>query len=69
MNHPFAGILTAPLQAVNRFFLNSWKDPNNEFRKNLKLTGVPTLLKYGTVSDTLYVLDLQAFKWESGRNL
>ncbi|XP_019366558.1 PREDICTED: thioredoxin domain-containing protein 17 [Crocodylus porosus] len=25
-----------------------WKDPNNEFRKNLKLTGVPTLLKYGT---------------------
>ncbi|XP_066835548.1 thioredoxin domain-containing protein 17 isoform X1 [Anser cygnoides] len=26
-----------------------WKDPNNEFRKNLKLTGVPTLLKYGTL--------------------
>nr|XP_020657292.1 thioredoxin domain-containing protein 17 [Pogona vitticeps] len=25
-----------------------WKDPDNEFRKNLKLTGVPTLLKYGT---------------------
>uniref|UniRef100_A0A8D0G818 Thioredoxin domain-containing protein 17 n=1 Tax=Sphenodon punctatus TaxID=8508 RepID=A0A8D0G818_SPHPU len=25
-----------------------WKDPNNEFRRNLKLTGVPTLLKYGT---------------------
>ncbi|XP_032629775.1 thioredoxin domain-containing protein 17-like [Chelonoidis abingdonii] len=25
-----------------------WKDPNNEFRKNLKLTAVPTLLKYGT---------------------
>ncbi|KAM4701401.1 thioredoxin domain-containing protein 17 [Discoglossus pictus] len=23
-----------------------WKDPNNEFKKNLKLTGVPTLLKY-----------------------
>ncbi|XP_033027358.1 thioredoxin domain-containing protein 17 [Lacerta agilis] len=25
-----------------------WKDPDNEFRKNLHLTGVPTLLKYGT---------------------
>ncbi|XP_053130846.1 thioredoxin domain-containing protein 17 [Hemicordylus capensis] len=25
-----------------------WKDPNNEFRKKLKLMGVPTLLKYGT---------------------
>ncbi|XP_061460740.1 thioredoxin domain-containing protein 17 [Rhineura floridana] len=25
-----------------------WKDPNNEFRKNLHLTGVPTLLKCGT---------------------
>uniref|UniRef100_W5MGS6 Thioredoxin domain-containing protein 17 n=1 Tax=Lepisosteus oculatus TaxID=7918 RepID=W5MGS6_LEPOC len=26
----------------------SWKDPNNEFRKVLKLSGVPTLLRYGT---------------------
>ncbi|XP_070788233.1 thioredoxin domain-containing protein 17 [Pituophis catenifer annectens] len=25
-----------------------WKNPNNEFKQNLKLTGVPTLLKYGT---------------------
>ncbi|KAJ6655728.1 hypothetical protein lerEdw1_004781 [Lerista edwardsae] len=25
-----------------------WKDPENEFRKQLKLTAVPTLLKYGT---------------------
>nr|KAF6417569.1 thioredoxin domain containing 17 [Molossus molossus] len=25
-----------------------WKDPNNDFRKNLKITAVPTLLKYGT---------------------
>ncbi|XP_028321432.1 thioredoxin domain-containing protein 17 [Gouania willdenowi] len=25
-----------------------WKDPNNEFKKNLKLSGVPTLLRYGT---------------------
>ncbi|XP_069040567.1 thioredoxin domain-containing protein 17 [Lepisosteus oculatus] len=25
-----------------------WKDPNNEFRKVLKLSGVPTLLRYGT---------------------
>lgn len=28
----------------------SWKDPSNEFKKTLKLTGVPTLLRYGTVS-------------------
>uniref|UniRef100_A0A8C2IPW8 Thioredoxin domain-containing protein 17 n=2 Tax=Cyprinus carpio TaxID=7962 RepID=A0A8C2IPW8_CYPCA len=26
-----------------------WKDPNNDFKKTLKLTGVPTLLRYGTV--------------------
>ncbi|KAE8622713.1 hypothetical protein XENTR_v10005344 [Xenopus tropicalis] len=25
-----------------------WKDPKNEFKENLKLTGVPTLLKCGT---------------------
>ncbi|KAM4797004.1 thioredoxin domain-containing protein 17 [Rhinophrynus dorsalis] len=25
-----------------------WKDPNNEFKRNLKLTGVPTLLKIGS---------------------
>ncbi|XP_056416742.1 thioredoxin domain-containing protein 17 [Hyla sarda] len=25
-----------------------WKDPNNEFKRILKLTGVPTLLKVGT---------------------
>ncbi|EMP26166.1 Thioredoxin domain-containing protein 17 [Chelonia mydas] len=25
-----------------------WNDPNNEFRKNLKPTAVPTLFKYGT---------------------
>lgn len=31
-------------------FQNSWKDPNNDFRTNLKITAVPTLLKYGTVS-------------------
>lgn len=24
-----------------------WKDPNNNFRKKLKITAVPTLLKYG----------------------
>ncbi|POI34035.1 hypothetical protein CIB84_002213, partial [Bambusicola thoracicus] len=46
-----------------------WKDPNNEFRKNLKLTGVPTLLKYGTVSHSLYAVDLHAFKWETDRSL
>ncbi|KAI7800650.1 putative thioredoxin domain-containing protein 17 [Triplophysa rosa] len=27
-----------------------WKDPNNDFKKTLKLTGVPTLLCYGTVN-------------------
>uniref|UniRef100_A0A3B5LKP8 Thioredoxin domain-containing protein n=1 Tax=Xiphophorus couchianus TaxID=32473 RepID=A0A3B5LKP8_9TELE len=26
----------------------SWKDLNNDFKKTLKLTGVPTLLRYGT---------------------
>uniref|UniRef100_A0A3P8VZJ3 Thioredoxin domain-containing protein 17 n=1 Tax=Cynoglossus semilaevis TaxID=244447 RepID=A0A3P8VZJ3_CYNSE len=26
-----------------------WKNPNNDFKKNLKLTGVPTLMRYGTV--------------------
>lgn len=25
-----------------------WKDPNNDFKKILKLTGVPSLLKVGT---------------------
>ncbi|XP_036050750.1 thioredoxin domain-containing protein 17 [Onychomys torridus] len=25
-----------------------WKDPSNDFRQKLKLTAVPTLLKYGT---------------------
>ena len=33
----------------------SWKDPNNDFKKTLKLTGVPTLLRYGTVGITLLV--------------
>lgn len=32
------------------YFSTSWKDPNNDFKKNLKLTGVPTLLHYGTVN-------------------
>ncbi|KAM9811641.1 thioredoxin domain-containing protein 17 [Syngnathus typhle] len=27
---------------------NYWKDPSNEFKTTLKLTGVPTLLRYGT---------------------
>ncbi|XP_003469685.1 thioredoxin domain-containing protein 17 isoform X1 [Cavia porcellus] len=27
---------------------SDWKDPNNDFRKKLKITAVPTLLKYGT---------------------
>ncbi|XP_018520935.1 thioredoxin domain-containing protein 17-like [Lates calcarifer] len=29
-----------------------WKDPNNDFKKTLKLSGVPTLLRYGTVTRT-----------------
>lgn len=32
----------------------SWKDQNNDFKKTLKLTGVPTLLKYGTVRNILF---------------
>ncbi|XP_061829197.1 thioredoxin domain-containing protein 17 [Nerophis lumbriciformis] len=27
---------------------NYWKDPSNDFKRTLKLTGVPTLLRYGT---------------------
>ncbi|XP_077578843.1 thioredoxin domain-containing protein 17 [Stigmatopora nigra] len=27
---------------------NYWKNPSNEFKTELKLTGVPTLLRYGT---------------------
>lgn len=37
-------------------FQNSWKDPNNDFRKHLKVTAVPTLLKYGTVSVFLFIV-------------
>lgn len=37
-------------------FQNSWKDPNNDFRKNLKVTAVPTLLKYGTVSVFVFIM-------------
>ena len=32
-------------------FLNRWKMPDNEFRKSeFKLTGIPTLLQYNSVS-------------------
>ncbi|KAM9257255.1 thioredoxin domain-containing protein 17 [Cariama cristata] len=43
-----------------------WKDPNNEFRKNLKLTGVPTLLKYGTPQK---LVEEECFKAELVRML
>ncbi|KAL8198683.1 UNVERIFIED_CONTAM: Thioredoxin domain-containing protein 17 [Gekko kuhli] len=43
-----------------------WKDPNNEFRKNLKLTGVPTLLKYGTPQK---LVEEECFKSELVRML
>ncbi|XP_075450539.1 thioredoxin domain-containing protein 17-like [Ascaphus truei] len=39
-----------------------WKDPSNEFKSILKLTSVPTLLKYGTpqklVEEECYKADL-----------
>ncbi|NWY24062.1 TXD17 protein, partial [Pheucticus melanocephalus] len=43
-----------------------WKDPNNEFRRNLKLTGVPTLLKYGTPQK---LVEEECFKSELVRML
>uniref|UniRef100_A0A8D2PL19 Thioredoxin domain-containing protein 17 n=1 Tax=Zosterops lateralis melanops TaxID=1220523 RepID=A0A8D2PL19_ZOSLA len=43
-----------------------WKDPNNEFRKNLKLTAVPTLLKYGTPQK---LVEEECFKAELVRML
>ncbi|XP_054857913.1 thioredoxin domain-containing protein 17 [Eublepharis macularius] len=43
-----------------------WKDPSNEFRKNLKLTGVPTLLKYGTPQK---LVEEECFKSELVRML
>ncbi|XP_029820476.1 thioredoxin domain-containing protein 17, partial [Manacus vitellinus] len=43
-----------------------WKDPNNEFRRNLKLTGVPTLLKYGTPQK---LVEEECFKAELVRML
>uniref|UniRef100_A0A8B9NQ94 Thioredoxin domain-containing protein n=1 Tax=Accipiter nisus TaxID=211598 RepID=A0A8B9NQ94_9AVES len=45
---------------------DGWKDPNNEFRKNLKLTGVPTLLKYGTPQK---LVEEECFKAELVRML
>ncbi|XP_032361252.1 thioredoxin domain-containing protein 17 [Etheostoma spectabile] len=39
-----------------------WKDSNNDFKKTLKLSGVPTLLRYGTpqklVEEELFKADL-----------
>ena len=33
------------------FCFNSWKSPENEFRKSeFKLTEIPTIVDYGTVS-------------------
>ena len=39
----------------NVYSNNRWKDPENEFRKSVfKLTEIPTVIEYGTVSiDTL----------------
>ena len=42
---------------VHHFYIHSrWKDPNNAFRKHPKLLlkGVPTLLQWNTVNNTLY---------------
>lgn len=43
-----------------------WKDPDNEFRKQLKLTAVPTLLKYGTPQK---LVEEECFKAELVRML
>ncbi|XP_066552488.1 thioredoxin domain-containing protein 17 [Amia ocellicauda] len=45
MRHLPAGSVFIYCQVGDRSY---WKDPNNEFRKVLKLSGVPTLLRYGT---------------------
>uniref|UniRef100_A0A3B5LXV4 Thioredoxin domain-containing protein n=1 Tax=Xiphophorus couchianus TaxID=32473 RepID=A0A3B5LXV4_9TELE len=36
------------IQLIMSTLCFSWKDLNNDFKKTLKLTGVPTLLRYGT---------------------
>lgn len=37
---------------ITVLYCNRWKDPNNEFRINakFKLTEIPTIVDYGTVS-------------------
>uniref|UniRef100_A0A9L0RY71 Thioredoxin domain-containing protein 17 n=1 Tax=Equus caballus TaxID=9796 RepID=A0A9L0RY71_HORSE len=42
-----------------------WKDPNNDFRKNLKITAVPTLLKYGTLIFMVHMEKLKSVEAES----
>ncbi|CDQ77742.1 unnamed protein product [Oncorhynchus mykiss] len=48
------------IKYVDRRLLYSWKDPNNEFKKTLKLSGVPTLIRYGTklVEEECFKADL-----------
>uniref|UniRef100_A0A8D0UNZ0 Thioredoxin domain-containing protein 17 n=1 Tax=Sus scrofa TaxID=9823 RepID=A0A8D0UNZ0_PIG len=45
LKHTVEGCVFIYCQVGERLY---WKDPNNDFRKKLKLTAVPTLLKYGT---------------------
>ncbi|XP_076818623.1 thioredoxin domain-containing protein 17-like [Clavelina lepadiformis] len=37
-----------------------WKDQRNEFRQNLKLTGVPTLMKWGKPNQKLVEKEIKA---------
>ena len=46
------------INCTNVCLLFSWKNPNNDFKKTLKLSGVPTLLRYGTVRHTSNTLPL-----------
>lgn len=37
--------------------ITRWKDPENEFRKSVfKLTEIPTLIEYGTVSIGVFLI-------------
>jgi len=51
-----ASICFLPTPTTFTVVLASWKDPNNDFKKTLKLTGVPTLLRYGTVNISKWFL-------------
>ncbi|KAL1260590.1 hypothetical protein QQF64_008417 [Cirrhinus molitorella] len=61
LSHLMEGSVFIYCQVGDRSY---WKDPNNDFKKTLKLTGVPTLLRYGTpqklVEEECFKADLHA---------